>query len=46
MVPDERIPIPEVYLEKPVAVPEFLQAVASLIESAETTSGSREGGTQ
>jgi CheY-like chemotaxis protein len=44
MVPDQKIPIPEIYLEKPVAVPEFLRAVASLIESAEAASGSREGG--
>ena len=44
LVPDERIPIPGVYLEKPVAVPEFLRAVASLLESAETASGPREGG--
>ena len=36
MVPDERVPVPEVYLEKPVAVPELLETVASLIESAET----------
>lgn len=36
MVPDERIPVPDVYLEKPVGVSDFLETVASLIESAQT----------
>jgi CheY-like chemotaxis protein len=39
MIPDERIPVPQVYLEKPVAVPELLETVASLIDSAATASG-------
>jgi CheY-like chemotaxis protein len=31
MIPDERIPVPTTYLEKPVNVPELLQAVAALL---------------
>ena len=44
MIPDERVPVPDVYLEKPVVVSEFLKTVASLIESAEAGSGPGEGG--
>ncbi len=33
MVPDERVPIPDAYVEKPVDVPSFLETVASLIRS-------------
>ena len=31
MIPDERVPVPEVYFEKPVVVPEFLKTVAALV---------------
>ncbi len=43
MIPDERVPVPDVYLEKPVAVPEFLETVASLIESTEADAGPGSG---
>jgi len=33
IVPDERIPIPEAYLEKPIVVTAFLQTVMSMIGS-------------
>ena len=33
MVPDERVPIPEAYVEKPIDVAAFLEMVASLIGS-------------
>jgi CheY-like chemotaxis protein len=33
MVPDERIPVPAAYFEKPVVVPEFLKAVAALVDA-------------
>ncbi len=45
MVPDERIPVPQVYLEKPVVVPEFLSIVDSLIESSKSGSEPCGGGT-
>ncbi len=41
MVPDERIPVPEFYFEKPVNVPEFLKAVKTLIEAQECGTGQR-----
>ncbi len=31
LVPDERIPFPDAYLEKPIRVPEFLDTVAGLV---------------
>ena len=33
MVPDERVPIPDAYVEKPIDVAAFLETVASLIDS-------------
>jgi len=34
LVPDERVPVPNAYLEKPVSVPDFLDTVATLLDSA------------
>ncbi len=44
IMPDERVPVPQLYIEKPVVVPEFLEIVASLIEPTKSVSGPREGG--
>jgi CheY-like chemotaxis protein len=33
MVADERVPVPEAYIEKPVVVPDFLETVAGLLAS-------------
>jgi CheY-like chemotaxis protein len=43
MVPDERVPVPEAYIEKPIDIPVFLEAVASLLGPA-TADCPREGG--
>jgi CheY-like chemotaxis protein len=40
LIPDERVPVPEVYFEKPVIVPKFLETVAALVGAR----GSRAGG--
>ncbi len=34
IIPDERVPMPEAYIEKPIDVPLFLDTVASLTDSA------------
>ena len=41
-VPDERIPPPDAYIEKPVIVAEFLETVAALIDPARTKCGPHE----
>jgi CheY-like chemotaxis protein len=44
VIPDERVPVPEAYIEKPVVIPEFLETVARLIDSARSgtpTAGGR-----
>lgn len=43
LIPDERVPVPEVYLEKPVVVSEFLESVAALLEPAQAEPGPRAG---
>jgi len=45
IVPDERIPIPEAYVEKPIDVAAFLETVASLVRSvaSETSADGGEG---
>lgn len=42
MVPDERVPVPEAYVEKPIKVSEFLEVVADLIRAG--TRGTSSGG--
>jgi CheY-like chemotaxis protein len=44
MIRDEKLPGPDVYLEKPVVVPQFLQTVASLIASVGAGSEAAQGG--
>jgi two-component system phosphate regulon response regulator PhoB len=43
MIPDERIPVPDVYFEKPVIVPEFLKAVAAVLAAGRGPGPAREG---
>ena len=43
MIPDERVPIPEAYVEKPIDVAAFLETVASLIRSVASETSAYKG---
>lgn len=45
VIPDERVPVPEAYVEKPLVVAEFLETVGRLIQSARSGTASAGGQT-